>query len=339
MTRITFVKRNNPLRIGGERDDKLPFTKCLKIISKKHNQKPYRPPIQPLFPSVMDARTYDESKVKFPCCVQPKFDGCRIRIVHWKHGKIYVMSGNNKLRDSWVSLEVVAFGIIPEGYMLEGEFYCRHDIDKGHGDGQPISWQTLNGMFRRKANPFKENDVCIYAFDLIPLDGEMKAYGHRLKELYDRITQYKQRCPNVVTLQIIPNKFCKNMDEVETLYREYIAKGYEGMIVRDMKAGYEPNIRSWNVMKRKPMYDDEYEVKDIVLEENCLKVVCKDTESDAIFSAIWHMSKKEVEEKYNKRHLYIGKCVCVQYHVKTERGIPRSGLVKGIRYDKEEQIE
>jgi ATP dependent DNA ligase domain len=298
-------------------------------------------PQLPLLPGVMDAKSYDQKRIKFKCIVQPKFDGCRIRVLRLDHEDlhVFVMSSNNIPRPKcWSShLREFAGQYIPKGYIFEGEFYCKHDVTVGHQLKQPVSWQKLNGAFKSYKDPFVDGNLskrphCIYFFDIIPVTGLVLPYSKRLKMLCHIMKQAKTD-KDCWMVDIIPFSVCENQTEVDEKFVQYIHMGYEGIVIRNFSGLYEAGRKSYNMMKRKPYFDDDYILEDILLIDGFLRVSCRDTATNEVFAARWDVDKPI--EKYDKKQKYIGKTVVVMYHLKTEKGIPRSGKVKGIRYDRE----
>lgn len=82
--------------------------------STKAHAKQKRLKNTPTFPHSMECSDYDEASLTFPCIVQPKMDGCRIKIAK-DEGKIYILSRSNRVKYEWYNIQGIAWDIIPEG--------------------------------------------------------------------------------------------------------------------------------------------------------------------------------------------------------------------------------
>jgi hypothetical protein len=291
------------------------------------------PKREPVFlPPAMSVDDYDESKIRFPGVVQPKMDGCRVRVAK-VDGKMYITSVNNIPRN-WPSWEEQLYPVVPDNHVLEGEFYCRHDESKGHPNGQPISFQKLNGMFLRTSTSPSIKDVCMYAFDIFPIlpDTPMKPYEMRMRDVEDIVRKHP------FVLKYMPSTRVSCMEELDAVYDRIVDDmGYEGAVIRDPTGVYAGEL---SAMKRKTLKDEEYIVEGICIAGKRLRVSCKDMTTGRIFGAHWdpkpdlgQSTEEKVEEIYEQRETYVGKLVCVEYYLKTDDGIPRAAQVKGTRND------
>lgn len=290
-------------------------------------------------PVAMSVDDYDENKITFPCIVQPKMDGCRVRVAKLD-GKMYVTSVNNIPR-RWPTWEEHLDRIVPNNHVLEGEFYCRHDESQGHPNGQPISFQKINGLFQRTSSD-PPRDVCMYAFDLFPIlpDTPMKSFEERMRDVEDIVNGNAHvHDPNrPFVLKYMPTEQVSSMEEFDAVYSKIVDEmGYEGAVIRDPKGIYGGDR---SAMKRKTLKDQEYIVEGMSIANNRLRVSCKDIDTGRIFGAHWDPKpdlgqtlEDKVEEIYEQRETYVGKLVCVEYYLKTDDGVPRSAQVKGTRND------
>lgn len=119
-------------------------------------------------------------------------------------------------------------------------------------------------MHRKRKDVEKvEVNVCIYAFDLLYLNGQSLlelSLDERRKVLF-------------ANFQEIPTKFAyvqyqdvASFEDVETLLYESIKVGCEGLMVKTLhtRAQYEPNSRTFNWLKLKKDYMDDTSLGDSV---------------------------------------------------------------------------
>lgn len=300
----------------------------VKRMHEKHKRELERARLlkyEPMMPAAMDAASYNTKHLRFPCFVQPKLDGCRIRFYHDENGRIYVFSHNNNCKREWTNIGEIVRDILPVKHALEGEFYS----------SAKRPWQQLNGLFRRKLDPFMDPefpDLVVYAFDLFVVHGMNDPYHARYKKLKNLLASRDEHNYNNY-LVLIENHVVHDAAGIDTLYEKYTKdEGLEGIVVKYPNAFYEPK-RTNAVMKRKPVFDSEFTIIDLIEASYGLHVECYDAESNARFGARWDMDSEKAKNKIGKKDTYIGKMITVCYLGKTERGALRSPLVKGIRYD------
>lgn len=285
-----------------------------------------------IFPAPMDAFSYDAAKVKFPVLIQPKMDGCRIRIANigWQY---YVLSANNIRRLEWSRLEaMMATFNLPLNHMVEGEFYV-HDV----------SWQKLNGLFRRKKDPFNptNNDASpeVHLFDIFPLSGASQPYKYRLKQLNDLFKAVDPSKYMHTRIKLVKSWKCENDEDVQKYYKDFLSKGYEGAMIKDLNAAYVSS-RSHAVMKLKPWEDAEFKIVDLLEASYGVHTLCEDPNDPAIrFGARWDMHAEKAKTKLQKKEQYIGLFATIKFTARTDKGVPRTPMVKGIRYDLQKQQE
>jgi len=296
--------------------------------------------LPPRLPIPMDLGEYKKWQVKFPCVVQPKMDGCFMRITRAKD-RIYITSSGNHMKKfgMWATFEMVAYNIVPEGYIIEGEFYGNHTWGRDDVDVVPVPFNKITSAFLTHADPNRGGTAdpmfVLYVFDMIPLDPL-----ELIQPYYKRYDQLKQiinkKQPRDNTIALMPSIRCETQHELDEWYQKLVRRGYEGVVVRNMHGMYESGARSTSVMKWKPFYDFEYELVDFAVGERCLKTTCRDPITHLTFGATWYMSDEDIEWYVQNKNQYIGQCVTVQFNRKTERGVPRAGVVKAQRWDDDE---
>jgi hypothetical protein len=291
----------------------------------------------PRLPATMDLATYNQAHLKLPCLVQPKMDGCLLRIANM-NDKAYVVSSHNVVKSRWETFKMLCASVIPDGWMLEGEFYGNHRTEEnGEENVVPVEFRRINAVFQSHQDPnlhvnMQENpaDFVVFAFDLIPIDpyAIVRPYFERYAMLKERIAA-KQSYEN--TIKLMPIVRCTTKEEVDKAFERFVNKGYEGAVVRDALSIYESGLRSKTAMKRKPLHDEEFELVDLSIGDGCLKASCAHLTTRAHFGATWYLKKNDIYRYFKLKNEIIGKLVTVQYNLKTEDGIPRSGIIKGIR--------
>jgi len=200
----------------------------------------------------MALHVYDKFKHKltFPCYIQPKLDGIRCTITYnLNTNKITILSrrlhklhGFDFMRDDVKTL----LGYDDE-LILDGELY-----------NHKMNLQQISGIVRNedKNNKNKQN-LQFHIFDCIDLK-------HRLT-FQDRITLLNTKfneSHNLKYLFLTPTTVIHNVEQGDTLFKEYLKNKYEGIVYKNMNALYDwSNIkekRSYGFLKRKNVLENEY---------------------------------------------------------------------------------
>jgi DNA ligase-1 len=162
-----------------------------------------------------------EDKVKFPCILQPKIDGVAS---YNRYGALLGRSlkkHENRFATAFFSQqEYHGFG----GEMTSG--------DKPTGDDL---CRITSGDLRRRDTV---HDFYWWLFDYVPDDSYLNiSYFDRYHALTNAIKELPDHLKT--QLKIIPSHIVTNMQELLDLEEMYLNMGYEGVILRDPKAGYK----------------------------------------------------------------------------------------------------
>lgn len=124
-----------------------------------------------------------------------------------------------------------------------------------------------------------------------------------------------------------------NEDEMMLAFEKFLEQGYEGLMVRNMKARYV-NKRSYDLQKVKEFQDSEFTVTGV--EEGRGKLaghaifVCK-TSSGVEFRAKMKGETSALKKYFEHPELALGKQLTVKYQgVTNKSGVPRFPV--GIRF-------
>lgn len=177
--------------------------------------------------------------------IEWKYDGARVQI-HKDGDHIAVFS--RRLENVTASLpEIVSAArqITAKSAILDGEAVA---IGK---DGRPMAFQDILKRFRRKYNVEKlaaQIPLRLFLFDLIYLDG--KSVTHlpltERRELLEKIAN-----PNLLAGQVLSG----SVEAVEEIYRQALAAGHEGIILKNPASVYAPGKRGKNWLKIKPVME------------------------------------------------------------------------------------
>ena len=182
------------------------------------------------------AGKFDENKAKFPMGATPKIDGIRFLMIDG----VAVSRTFKPLRNEYIQKKLSK---LPNG--IDGEITA--------GD----TFQDCGAIMRIKGEP----DFKVWIFDYVNPRGNGKPYNERMVELAklmrDKLSKtglnYECLFPTLV----------RNMDDVNKLMEENLAKGMEGLILRDPVGAYKMGRSTTNegiLLKVKQFEDAEAKI-------------------------------------------------------------------------------
>jgi DNA ligase-1 len=195
-------------------------------------------PIQVLLaeksPSLEDALDSFEE-----CAIEFKYDGARVQI--HKIGEriwLYTRRLENITKQFPDLVDLVRKHAKGSEFIIEGEILA---IDpKTHN---PLTFQTLSQRIHRKYDiqeTIKQIPIQANIFDLIYLDGKSffeTSFKERRKILESIITEVPGK------FQLAEELVTKNLEKAERFYRKALENNQEGVMVKNLKALYQPGRR------------------------------------------------------------------------------------------------
>ncbi|MFH0956869.1 MAG: ATP-dependent DNA ligase [Candidatus Aenigmatarchaeota archaeon] len=181
-----------------------------------------------------------------------KFDGARIQ-AHKDGDKVFLFTRRleNVTAQFPDIVDMVRKHVKAKACVLEGEALA---VDQK--SGKPMPFQMLSQRIHRKYDigaTAKEIPVQVNMFDIVYLDGE---------QLFSRTFRERRKILESV-IKADPGKFqlavplvTKDLDAAEKFYREALAAGQEGVMVKNLDATYQPGRRvagGW--LKVKPIME------------------------------------------------------------------------------------
>lgn len=180
----------------------------------------------------------------------------------------------------------------------------------------------------RQAKPTEEDfarskDVLeFWIYDIFSKD----PYEKRFQSIVTLVNCLPEECKYCI--KIVPAERIAGEDEIERNYAQYMSQGYEGLMVRVSKLGYE-NKRSKQLLKLKEFVDEEFVITDLIEGEGNWAGYAKSLSfklndgsgrtSDAGIAGKQEFCKMLFENKED----YINTLVTVKYQNLTPDGKPR----------------
>ena len=261
----------------------------------------------------MLAQPYEEERAKFPCIVQPKFNG--VRCTQYRHIDDYRMLSRKGKEFTTIDFMKKEIDSIFGPYSPDGEIYIHQ-----------VPLQDIISRLKREQTITQELRFVVYDLAIPNM-----IYNERRKLLEKLFREYKERMGASKYIRLSPVSFATEAKDIEHLHQYYVELGYEGVIVRNPLAEYHFNERSYDLMKYKNFQDKEFPIVGFEAERYYDKQ--KDEYKDIV---IWHCladnGKKfnvrpvgSVEKKaflYKKGNEYLGKKLTVKYLELSNEGIP-----------------
>jgi DNA ligase-1 len=165
-----------------------------------------------------------------------------------------------------------------------------------------------------------------------------------LKQICEQMSDEQKK-----VIKFVPTHFVKTQKENDKLYRKYLDKKYEGVMIRNPEGPYAKSavkkssaLRSKDLLKRKEVYDGEYEVVDFTSgkmgkDVDALIWICQTPTGDK-FNVVPNLSYKERYSLYKdcQRNFvakYKNRMITVEYRSFSDDGIPNHAKAVDFRID------
>ena len=256
--------------------------------------------------------------IKFPCFAQRKLDGVRCVAIPGKG----LFSRNGKATSAHlthISAEVNSIKT-EGGVILDGELYS-----------DDLTFQEIVGLVKKgtlkKGDAEKIAKIHLCVYDCI--DDKDAAYTDRKTLLTDLFAKKSFK-----HLRLLPTVVCADIGEVKKLHADYVAEGYEGLILRNTDGKYKIKHRSNDLQKYKEFFDSEYPIigykEGDGIEKGCVIWICK-TPKDQEFAVRPRGTHEDRAAAFLTGKDALGKMLTVRYQELTTDGIPRFPVGLAIR--------
>ena len=269
----------------------------------------------------MLAHTYDphseknkKTDIVFPCYVQPKLDGLRCICYMDKTSNDPRVVAQSRTGAYFESVEHICAELRPilmqnPDLILDGELYTTD-----------IPFEELAGLIKKKK--LSEADLqrlqCVkyHIYDIV-VDGV--PYSER----HGRIVQ------TVDHTQLI-----NDVNEFKQAFGEYVASGYEGIMLRNVHGLYRQNYRSHDLQKYKEFVESEYPIVGFKeadgRDKGTVVWVCATAECRQ-FSVRPRGTQEQRRQWFQDAPQHVGKLLTVIYQELSELNVPRFPVGKAIR--------
>ena len=259
-------------------------------------------------PLPMLAQDYNKrgKNMAFPCFAQRKLDGVRCVAIAGKG----LFSRNGKSASPHLIHIMAEINTLSAGTTLDGELYS-----------DDLTFQEIVGLVKKStlkagdAEKMAKIHLCVY--DTIR-EGTNTERNTWLQALF--------ASNSFSALRLLPTVSCASLDEIKTLHAQYVAEGYEGLILRNAAGLYKVGHRSTDLQKYKEFMDSEYPVVSFKegdgVEKGCVIWVCR-TPAGQEFAVRPRGTHEDRIEAFKAGGARIGQQLTVRYQELTTDGIPR----------------
>lgn len=280
-----------------------------------------------ILPLPMLAEHYEDhlSAIKFPCALQPKYNGNRAMYSgdQWwtRKGQLY----NAQV------VEHLQLGDTGDNIIFDGEMMLP----------PPHLLAKIASRCKKYYGPDDEtpsSDLTYHVFDLYDVSCAGMTFRERNEYL---VKWFADKDCDELGAYLAPTYNCRDERDVREYFERAVGRGYEGVMLRNWDSLYLPGYggaRSTDLLKLKPMQDGEYEIVNCVYgkgkEAEAIMYVCV-TEKRLAFRVHPEGSIKERKKlwklweagKYDPR----GKMYTIRYQELTEDGIPMFAVGVAVR--------
>jgi DNA ligase-1 len=276
----------------------------------------------------MLAKEYNKfkHKVKYPCAVQPKFDGVRSNT----QLSTKQLSREGRPQVSAPHLYEALVPIINDNMVIDGEIYnhkLRDNFDElislaRKSKPEPIELKDSERMLEYHIyDIFLKNEPDMLFFDRYEV----------LKDLLHKSNSNEPEHPKLVLCETI---ICNNEAEVDAAYDRFLKEGYEGMMIRN-NVPYQQK-RTDNLLKRKEFQDAEFKILDILegvgnRSGMAGTLLLQLNDNGDTFNSSATGGEVYYRELLTNKNKYIGKLATVKFQNYTPGGVPRFPTIKAIR--------
>jgi len=302
----------------GRSNETTPKDQCISeaqsLYKKQIERKGYTdtiPSTQPTLPMLAHKYSDFAHKINWPCAISSKIDGIRL-IVEIKNGQIKCVSRTGK---ELFNLEHITDELLKLGkdIVLDGELYSND-----------LTFEEIVSIVRKtKTRDLRMSKIYFYAFDII----NNNTYHSRVIEL-DYLVM------GLSNTKVVPWKIIKSEAELFSAHKKYVNNGYEGTMIRNLSSLYQPNKRSYDLLKLKEFQDNEFEIigwKTGKGKSSSIPTFLLVTGEKKTFEAVPKGTEEERGNYLAEADNYIGKFATIRFFEYTADGIPRFPVLIGVR--------
>jgi DNA ligase-1 len=271
-----------------------------------------------ILPMLAQSFSKHAAKIKWPCYVQPKFDGIRC-IAMVRNGKATLWSRTRKPITSVPHIiKELEENFADTNVTLDGELY-NHDFKS--------NFEEIVSLVRQEIPKEGHEKVQYHVYDMVS-DQSFADRNSALTSLFCTA--------DLKAIKPVATAMADNEIEVTDMFVDLRGQGYEGVMLRNGETKYEIGKRSYGLQKVKEFEDAEFTI--VGADEGRGKLqghvgAFRCVAANGIeFLAKMSGSTDKLAEYWNDSSSYLGKKLTVQYQGLTgTNGVPRFPVGLRIR--------
>lgn len=270
----------------------------------------------PFLPMLAKDFNEHQDKVKYPCYVQPKFDGIRC-MAYWVGDELVLMSRAGKPLDV-PHIQASLTANLPKDFVLDGELYIHGKnfqeitrlVKKVRPESVELKYHVYDGFYLNQPDmSFKNRNGCV--FHVVEVAGG--SFEH---------------------VEIVTTLKAVSADDINKIHTDFVADGYEGAIIRNCDGVYKLKHRSTDLLKLKSFMDAEYKVVGYEVGSGRFSGVpiwvCETPEGNT-FSVVCKGTMEEKADDLENANELVGKWLKVKFFELSEDNVPRFPVGIGFR--------
>lgn len=288
-----------------------------------------------------DLLTKKKTKIQFPLYVQRKYDGIRCS-AEFRSGRIVLKSRKGKefhhmihIREELSKL----YQIVREKYP---DLFAGGDDSQVIFDGElytsTIPFEQISGIVRRvgelttKAERDAQSAIEYHVYDCFvqsQLEWTFDQRWNFLEEIFGASEAGGQQI-----IRLVPTHVIQTREEIKQYHDQFVAEGFEGIMIRSRDGVYEPKKRSAYLLKYKEFMEEEFEICGYHQGEGddagtvIWRCIMKDGK---VFSVKPKGTREERRAMLENANEYLEKKLTVIYQELTADGVPRFPVGKVVR--------
>lgn len=239
--------------------------------------------------------------VKFPAYIQPKFNGIRCL---YDGKKFWSRGGKELLPEVTKHLQFVTQGMIVDGELILPNPYTFQETISAIKKYRPISEKLIYRVY----------DLAETGMDQYQ---RLEVLGSLVSNIYGAF--------NAKFIMLAEAHQIKSEAEIKPWHDKFVAKGFEGAIVRTKDGKYTPGHRSSGLLKVKEMTTDEFKIVSVldgVGKDAGLAIFECVTPKGLPFRVRPEGTQASRREMFLQGSSYIGKPLTVRYQTLSDTGVP-----------------
>lgn len=246
----------------------------------------------PLLPMLANDYLKQGHRIKYPCWVSDKLDGVRCLAIRSEEGVVLKSRGGKLYEVKHIQDQLKLSMRV--GEIWDGELYI-------HGK---YLEEIVSAV--KKPNDMTK-DLWFVVFDVVndqPFEKRLQdivaIHGRTMSQQVDSIVYSLVDCEQ----------------EMKTAHKDCVARGFEGIMLRNKKGSYESGKRSADLQKYKEFLDEEFEIVAVGKDKNDNAVLCVlDPTSGETFTVCYGDFEERKNQLENWKS-YIGKKLTVKYQTR-----------------------